>query len=339
MAGALPRDPPGSTVKPRRATLLAVLLGATGAWAQDPWLREADRARARRERARAEHLAFVATLPPGVIGPGEQPVEVGWREAMRREALAAVERSLAAQPDEPHALGLAATLRERLGDPRGALRDADRALALAPEGPEAPDLHFVRALAHTHLGAHERTRDEYLAALRFPMPDDTRGIVLGNLADAWLVLGDTARAVETYREGLRFTPDYALGWLGLAIAQDRDGADPTEAAAEAVRRASRRGSAPDAILEETRREGVFFVPPFDRYTYEAMAHEALARMYAPGGELGHDPLRAQQHRVYARFAWEAWGAQAPADDRWRPRVARHLRALATAVLPQIPRAR
>lgn len=318
----------------RLALALALLLAAPSLSAQERWTRP-DATAARRDRSRAEHLAFTAGLPAEILERLGLPEDAAWRDVMRRRALDAVSRALAAEPDDPRALTLAAELRERLGDLAGALRDASRALALAPEGPDAPDLHFVLALAHTHLGAHAATRDDYLAALRFPLSDETRGVVLGNLADAWLVLGDTARAVETYRACVAATPEYALGWLGLAIALDREGDDPAEAATQSVRAASRRGG-PDAILAELRREGVFFVPVFDRYTYEAMAHEALARMYGPGGELGDDPARARQHRVYARNAWEAWGAQAPPDDRWRPRVARHLHALAGATPPTIP---
>lgn len=312
---------------------LALALLAPGARAQGWFARPA----ARREALRAEHRAFAATLPARYFDLFSEGATRAQRDALRREALAAAERALARSPDDARLLGLAAELRERLGDLRGALRDADRALALAPESPEAPDVHFTRALVHTRLGEHEATRDDYLAALRFPLAERTRGTVLGNLADTWLVLGDTARAVETYAECVRLAPDYALGWLGLAIAQDRDSADPSDAAARAVRLAAQQSDgAPGAILDELQREGVFFVPVFDRYTYEAMAHEALARMYGPGGELGADPVRAQQHRVYARFAWEAWSAQAPGDDRWRPVVARHLRAVGGAVLPALP---
>lgn len=322
------------------ALALGLTLAAADARAQGWWSRAltAGASEARRDATRAEHLAFAATLPARFLDLFSATATRAQRDALRREALAAADRALAVTPDDPRLLATAAALRERLGDLRGALRDAARALELAPEAPESADVHFTLALAHTHLGAHEATRDDYLAALRLPLPDHTRGTVLGNLADTWLVLGDTARAVQTYTESLQFAPDYALGWLGLAIAQDRDGADPTDAAARAVRLAAQRADgSPDAILDELQSEGVFFVPTFDRYTYEAMAHEALARMYGPGGELGADPVRAQQHRVYARFAWEAWSAQAPADDRWRPRVARHLRAVGNAVLPTLPR--
>jgi tetratricopeptide (TPR) repeat protein len=311
----------------RPALALALLLGASPAAAQDLYARALTPgiAQARRDAARAQHLEFLAGLPARFLDLFATSPTRAERDALRLEALRLAERALAVTPDDPSLLGATASLRERIGDYDRALRDVDRALTLAPESPDASDLLFTRALLRTRRGDHAGTRDDYLRALRYPMSDSTRGTVLGNLADTWLALGDTARAVETYASCVHHAPDYALGWLGLAIAQDRQGDAPWEAAAEALRVASAHAQGrPEALVDELSREGVFFVPPFDRYTYEAMAWEALARAERRGEVPGADEVAIRRHLAAARTAWEAWSAAAPADDRWRPVVRRHL---------------
>ncbi|MFO0627576.1 MAG: tetratricopeptide repeat protein [Polyangiales bacterium] len=311
----------------RRALALALLLVASPAAAQDLFERAITpgAAQVRRDAARAQHLEFLAGLPARFLDLFAASPTRAERDALRLEALRLVERALVVTPEDPALLGTAAALRERLGDPERALRDVDRALALAPDGPDASDLLFTRALLRTRRGDHAGTRDDYLRALRFPLSDSTRGTVLGNLADTWLALGDTARAVETYASCVHHAPDYALGWLGLAIAQDRQGDAPWEAAAEALRVASAHAQGrPEALLDELSRDGVFFVPPYDRYTYEAMAWAALARAEQRGEVAGADAATIRRHRGAARAAWEAWRAAAPADDRWQNTVQRHL---------------
>jgi tetratricopeptide (TPR) repeat protein len=314
----------------RPALTLALLLCAAPALAQDLYARALvpGAAQARRDAARAQHLEFIAGLPARFLDLFElfaaAPTRAD-RDALRLEALRLAERALAVTPDDPALLGTAASLRERLGDDDRALRDVNRALALAPASPAASDLLFTRALLRTRRGDHEGTRDDYLSALRQPMSDSTRGTVLGNLADTWLTLGDTARAVETYESSVHHAPDYALGWLGLAIAQDRQGDAPWEAAAEALRVSSAHAHGrPEALLDELSRDGVFFVPAYDRYTYEAMAWEALARAERRGEVPGADEVAVRRHLAAARAAWEAWSAAAPPTDRWRPVVRRHL---------------
>lgn len=310
----------------RFSPLLAALALAPSAGAQDLFERAhtPGAPALRRLHGRARHLEFVADLPPRLLALFNAAPTRSERDALRLDALRAADRALALAPDDVSLLSTAASLRERLGDYPRALRDADLALALAPEGPDAQDLYFTRAIVRTRLGDHLGARDDYLAALRLPMAAHTRGAVLGNLADTWLALGDAALAAETFARCVREAPDYSLGWLGLAIAQDRLGDDPSEAAEEALRTALTRGSGrADALLDELSRDGVFFVPAYDRHTYEAMSHEAIARAYLRG-ELPGGDADARRHEAAARAAWEAWSARAPADDRWRPAAARHL---------------
>lgn len=265
-------------------------------------------------------------------------------DTLRREALARLDRALALAPDDVRSLAPAAHLRERLGDLDGALRDASRALALDPDGTSAQDAHFTLAVVHTWRGEHVACRDHYLASLRFPMSDYSRSIVLGNLGDAYLALGDMRSAVESYVASVTLRPEYALGWLGLAIARDRSQMDPLPDAAMAVRAASdesvarmrtprtARGFDPEALIDALSAEGVFYVPAYDRFYYQGMAHEAVARAVSPGNPFGvtADPEAARAHRRVAAEAWRRYLDGAAPDDPWRARAEAHLRALGEA---------
>lgn len=262
-------------------------------------------------------------------------------DALRREALAHFDRALALDPDDVCSLASAAHLRERVGDLDGAARDASRALALDPDGPYAQDAHFTLAVVHTWRNEHAPCRDHYLASLRFPMSDQGRAIVLGNLGDAFMALGDVRAAVESYVACVTLRPEYALGWLGLSIARDRAQMDPAPDAAMAVRAASDeavarmstprtvRGFDPEAIIDALSAEGVFYVPAYDRFYYQGMAHEAVARALSPGNPFGvsAEAAEVQAHRRIAAEAWRRYLDGAAPDDPWRSRAAAHLRAL------------
>ena len=262
-------------------------------------------------------------------------------DALRREALAHFDRALALDPDDVCALASAAHLRQHLGDLDGAARDASHALELDPDGPYAQDAHFTLAVVHTWRNEHAPCRDHYLAILRLPMSDNVRSIVLGNLGDAFMSLGDVRAAVESYVACVTIRPDYALGWLGLSIARDRAQMDPAPDAAMAVRVASYEavtrmstprtagGFDPEALIDALSSEGVFYVPAYDRFYYQGMAHEAVARALSPGNPFGvsADAAEVQAHRRIAAEAWRRYLDGASADDPGRPRAAAHLRAL------------
>lgn len=309
-----------------RAPTLGLLIALAPAplAAQDLYSRAAqpEAHAASRLTLRARHLEFLASLPPRFLDLFGALTTRAERDSLRLQALRLAERAMQSTPDDPALLSVTATLYEHLGEHLRARELLDRALALDPLSSEAPDMLFTRALVRTRLGDHEGTRDDYLVALRFPLSAHARGTTLGNLAETYLSLNDTERAIEAFFGCVREAPDYALGWLGLAVAQDRQGEDPSEAAARAVRAAAARAAGrPDALLDELRREGVFFVPAYERYCFVAMAHEALAAESLRDAE---PAARARAHRLAARVAWESWLAQAPLDHRWRAVAARHL---------------
>ena len=326
---------------------LCVLLTLTPVAAAQPaaslWSRAtAPRAReAMTARRTADWINLLDELPEFLrdrLAPERADVS---HDTLRREALAHYDRALALRPDDPRALAAAAHLRERTGDLDGAARDAARALVLDPDGPSAQDAHFTLAVVHTWRNEHAPCRDHYLASLRLPMSESARAIVLGNLGDAYLALGDVGAAVESYVACVTLRPEYALGWLGLAIARDRALLDPTPDAATAVRAASDEAIAhlrtprtasgfdPEAIIDALDAEGVFYVPTYDRFYYEGMAHEAVARASAAGNPFGApvDAAQVQGHRTAATEAWRRYLDGATPDDAWRSRAAAHLRAL------------
>lgn len=306
---------------------LAQPAGSLWSQATAPGAREALAAR----RA-ADWINLLDALPEFIrdrLAPERADLSHG---ALRREALAYLDRSLALRPDDPRALATAAHLRERTGDLDGAARDAARSLALDPDGPYAQDAHFTLAVVHTWRGEHGPTRDHYLASLRLPMSDRARSVVLGNLADAFMAQGDLGSAVASYVASVTLRPGYALGWLGLALARDRAQGDPTPDAAMAVRMASpptTRSLDPEALIDALSADGVFYVPAYERFYYDGMAHEAVARAFAPGNPFGvaADPAVARRHREAAAEAWRRYLDGAAPDDPWRPRATAHLRAL------------
>lgn len=324
----------GAVIRAMVTSLALVCAAPRVARAQSLWERAVDplAAQADASRAQADRLYQLASLPDQVFALGLLPLGAGGRELLRQQALVAYEAVLLTHPDDAHALARAATLRASQGATRPALRGAEayarRALALAPEGPDAPELYFTLALVHTHLDMPRETRDDYLAALRFPSSDHARAVVYGNLADTYIQLGDLAGAVRAYESCVALDGDYSLGWLGLAIARDREGSSPWADAARALQTA--RGASAQGLLDDIAAPGVFFIPPYDQLYYEAMALEAGWREQLRGASRD-EGADAVARRALSR--WQQYLDRAPRDDPWRDRVALHITALRHALAP------
>lgn len=318
----------------RALVALALCVAPEMASAQSLWERAIDPQAAQVQAAReqADRLHQLASMPDQVFLLGLLPIGPGSRDALREQALVAYESVLLTRPDDAHALARAATLHATQGAGRDELLRAEsyarRALSIAPESPDAPELHFTLALVHTHLDMARETRDDYLAALRFPSSDHARSVVLGNLADTYIQLGDLAGAVRAYESCVALDGDYALGWLGLAIARDREGSSPWADAGRALQ--TTRAGTTQGLLEEIGSPGVFFVPTYDRAYYEAMALEAgwrEARRASPRDVLTDVMARQAMDR------WQQYLDRSPRDDPWRARVSAHLDGLRRALAP------
>ena len=326
------------------ALALALALAPLPAAAQSIWARARVRGAedVARHRDAASVDALFADLPPEALARLMVMFSLDLVEAaelrperLRRSALAHLDAALALDPDDARTLALAANLYERGGDHARGLRLADRAFLVAPASPDLADVLFTRALATLHLGRYEEARDAWQRSLSEPLSSRTRAITLGNLADTLLVLRDVRGAVDAYRGATEANPESDLAWLGLGVALDRGGVDPTEALSHATEVASEmaggrgRGTPfqAEALIDSLERPEVFFEPTCERHYHTALAWEAVAREYAPGGRSLTNEPHARELRAAALTAWRAYLRETAPDDPWRPRAELHVRTL------------
>jgi len=168
------------------------------------------------------------------------------------------------------------------------------------------------AVAHARLG---RTRDEiacYDRALAIEPHTATRVTMLANQAEAYMTLGDIARAVDGYRAALTSIEALSAGEVpyfapttlwGLGVALDRAG--ELDAALDAVQRA-RMYDPGDSRLAS---DGWFYNPPHDEAWYDGLGHLAVAR---------RGPDRDVRQAAYGRAiaSFRAYAERAPPGDLW-----------------------
>lgn len=258
------------------------------------------------------------------------------RKRLVRAALDAYDRAALARPDLAEPRWRAATVvnafyiectqdraplcaREpRPSDAERAIAAWDAAERLAPLDPRFTDrVMFARAILHTKLAtpAHLRAAavdyQRLLDRMRGTASVDPlssnlaeRSLIMGNLAETFMMLGDLDRAIETYREAQRLSPELTRAF-GLAVALDRD---EQEAAAYEVLR----GQGPGAVaqfIDQVERGGVFFVPDGEVAYYlglgaafegdEVTAIEHFQAFIASGAHPGYQP-RARAHLAALR---------------------------------------
>jgi tetratricopeptide (TPR) repeat protein len=197
------------------------------------------------------------------------------------------------------------------------------ALAMAPRDGSAVDAWERLAFAAARL---DRSQDEidaedaYLAlAATFRGSSLT---MLGNRAEAEMRLGHLDAAIAGYRDVLErgshlYGVNYAILVLarwGLAVALDRNGYS-AEAEHEALEAAER--DPVEQIIGD--REGVFFVPDYDRDWYFALGRTQHAKHT-------EDPHRAYELWKRVAETWADYVRRATPDDRWLRLAKRHLAA-------------
>jgi tetratricopeptide (TPR) repeat protein len=330
-----------------RSIALAFALASSSASAQSLWERAIDTSASRieSERATAENEALLGSLNDADfmrLAPQRWNLfaPAGSAQArLQRQAIARYEGILRLRPDDVDAMVALAQLYDHERDWAAVVRFGTRALDLAPDHPDGADVWFTLSIAHTWLDAHAASRDDYLHQLRYPLGARVRSVALGNLADTYVTLEDLPRAIEAYEGALAEDPDYALAWLGLAVARDMDHLDPAPDASRALMSASN-GRAlrspfpfarglfrPTALLEDLGAPGVFFVPTYLVQYHRAVAHEATAREFEPGGHGPENRDLARDQLGHALDAWRTYVAAAPATDPWRARAEFHARRL------------
>lgn len=204
----------------------------------------------------------------------------------------------------------------------------DKFEALAPLDPRLNDLLVTRAITRTKLVSSskdptallEAAAKDYQAVLdredgmmreRFNSNGLGR-LVLGNLAETHMMLGNVERAIEVYFDAQRFGASSST-MFGLAVALDRD--DRTGDAFTVIR-----GLGQDQFEEFHRdweRGLVFFVPAGEEKYYFALASEAL----------GNTGEAIEYWKLYIRSG---------AHPKFQPRAKEHLdKLLARKNLPSI----
>lgn len=129
------------------------------------------------------------------------------------EALAVLDRAIAAHPRVVRLLELRASLRIQTGDYDGGITDATQAIAFAPENWQ---MHFERAYAHYHKKDLQAALADYDAAAklapRVPAIHGERGDLLREL-------GEPVAAIAAYDRAIELTPEWAEAWSGRSRAR------------------------------------------------------------------------------------------------------------------------
>jgi tetratricopeptide (TPR) repeat protein len=186
------------------------------------------------------------------------------------------------------------------------------------------DALFDKAVTLARLGRTVQEFVPYRHAIQID-PRNLRSIVLlANLAETHMLVGQLKSAIASYQASLRLIPTVAYRLLapatlwGLAVALDRFGDLP--AALKRVAEA-RLFDPKDKALKDG---SWFFAPDYDRHWFQALGHWSEARSSSEA------PAK-QSHLDAAAAQLKAFLAAAPTSERYR--------ALAQARLVQVKRER
>jgi tetratricopeptide (TPR) repeat protein len=181
----------------------------------------------------------------------------------------------------------------------------------APDHPAATDAYYSIAICYAKLG---RPKDEIAAYdefLRRETDTSSRANAIANRGEARMVQGDLAAAIEDLRASLALLPDNALAHFSLAVALDRTG-DRTGALAEA-----KIAITYDALDQQIGSPNVFFMPPYDRYWYDALGATARAQQI-------DDAATSILWWETAAGKWKEYIDAAGPQDRWIGFATSHL---------------
>ena len=235
-----------------------------------------------------------------------------------------------------------------------AIVEWQRVRALDPEF--FPDrVAYELAMLHMRRQEFERARAEYEAALRTALPPTVqledrfylpatseralaflfsgldRANVHGNLAEVTMLTGDLRSAITHYEAAIEQTEDpftRSLAEWGLALTLDRSG--DSDAALEVAARALRGDPVPPddprfaalhrahGAMSVLHLDFVFFEPVYELHAYEALGHEATARM---DGGVNRPALER------ALRSWRLFLAEGGTSSRFAGGARRHLERL------------
>ncbi len=286
-----------------RAALLALVVARSAA-AADVWERAADPLRARADAAHLEAERLL--LEAAEVRRHDRRVA----RALDERARSRLEGAIALGCDEPRLAFDLGRVLVHLGDDARAVAVLEAALAAAPDAPAAVDARFDLGVSYARLGRPDDEIAAYDAYLQRETDPNARAIAFGNRAEAHMLLGRLAAAEADDRAALALEPSEPLARWGLAVALDRMGRSD-EAQVEVAR-----AVAYDPGDQRLSSPAVFFLPPYDRYWYEALGAAQRARE-------SDEPDVARLLREAALAKWDAYLAAAPADGRWVPLARAH----------------
>ena len=197
-----------------------------------------------------------------------------------------------------------------IGDEKRAAQVLESAIAMAPEHPAVVDAYWSLAIAYVKLGRFDDEIAAYEEFLRRQTVAYQRARALCNRAESQLRRDRLGEALRDYRESLVLQPEDVLCHWGSAVALDRSG-DAPAAMAEA-----KTAIAFDPLDQELSNPGVFFLPPYERFWYEALGAMVRAQQI-------DDPATTVLWWDAAVAKWAGYLAYAPADDRWVPLAKAH----------------
>jgi tetratricopeptide (TPR) repeat protein len=177
------------------------------------------------------------------------------------------------------------------------------ALRRAPDHPAATDAYFSIAICYAKLGRPADEIAAYEEFLRRETDNSSRANAMANRGEAHMVHGNLAAAIEDLRASLAVASDNALAHFSLAVALDRSG-DRRGAIAEA-----KLALTYDPLGQQIGSPSVFFMPPYDRYWYDALG--AMAR-----AELVNDVATSILWWETAAGKWKEYIDAAGPQDRW-----------------------
>jgi tetratricopeptide (TPR) repeat protein len=184
-----------------------------------------------------------------------------------------------------------------------AMSDLSTALFEAPDHPAAIDAYYSIAICYAKLGRPKDEIASYNEFLRRETDIPSRANAIANRGEAWMVQGNLAAAIEDLRASLALVPDNVLAHLSLAVALDRNG-DRTAALSEAKIAVTY-----DALDQQIGSPNVFFMPPYDRYWYDALGAAARAQQI-------NDSATSILWWETAAGKWKEYIDAAGPQDRW-----------------------
>ena len=187
----------------------------------------------------------------------------------------------------------------------------------APMDPRVTELLFERAVLRTKLVSSVASGSKAAVALlegaatdykkllerRDTVTNNQPHVVVGNLAETYMMLGRAEDAVPLYQEAVRMGGPISTRY-GLAVALDRD--DRGEEALATIR--DQGPTAQQAFVHEFQVRDIFFVPAGEEYYYFALAAEAFDQNAA------------------AITYWNAY-LRSGAHPEYQPRAKEHIAAL------------